>query len=604
MRRFTLFIIVGICACAAAAFAIDGLRDNPIEQQQQVTTDGQQDLIAILLGMYPQKTLEEGVYVGSEFCISCHGGMADFRNTLHRKKTQFPTEETVVNDYNQNGVNDFAEGLDFNTIDSAFDTYKPNAPILGMDGGNYTMTIGESTGNLVAVQGGEGWKQRYVLRMPVTGTPNGITAGNYISPVQYNLETNGYTVYHGGDWYDAGHLPKFNPSTPASEFAANNTRSYSQGCIGCHSTGMKSVVQDDNGEWQADLYPAALTMPGDPTYWDFDHDGNKDLTNVGCESCHGPGSDHILNGPSTGTIVNPANLDTLEANWVCAQCHIRPKSVPDSLHGYPYNETEDRQWIPGSGEDFMDFWTDKSGRWPDGKHAKQHHQQWDDLYESSKPTFVYHEVRCSECHNSHRNTANKHQIVDSIDDGGLTIATSNDNNTLCLACHAGHGDFEEISVEMVADYEANETEIGEIVSGHSHHPYAPERSMGLSRCSKCHMPKVAKSAVNYDIHSHTFEPIPPEKTLMYQDDGGMPNNCAVSCHATKVNSWGYGIAADIGVWNDQFAVDTATKLMEYYGPAGSWWNTDAPKSLGGLIIDNALAPGVYELPDDFDPEGD
>ncbi len=190
MSRFTLVMFIGILACAAAVFAIDGFRDNAIEQDQQVTMDGQEELVGILLGMYPEKTLQDGVYVGSEFCISCHG-MSDFRNTLHRKKTQFPREDTIVNDYNQNGVNDFVEGLDFNTIDSAFDAYKPNAPILGTSGNGYTLTIGESTGKLVAVQGGVGWKQRYVVRMPVTGTPSGITAGNYISPVQYNIKTKG-----------------------------------------------------------------------------------------------------------------------------------------------------------------------------------------------------------------------------------------------------------------------------------------------------------------------------------------------------------------------------------------------------------------------------
>ncbi len=603
MRRMLILSAIAIIAVTGSVSADDLRSSNGLRQSGVNASAADPDeLVGILLNNFPQKSLEDGTYVGSEYCISCHQGYSAFRDTLHRMKTRAVTEDTIVNDYNQNGVNDFVEGLDFNTISSKFDAYKPNAPILGTDGANYTLTIGESTGNLVAVQGGAGWKQRFVVRMPVMGTPNGITSGNYISPVQYNLKTHGYVVYHGSDWYDANNEPKFSPATHASEFAANNSRSYSKGCIGCHSTGIKSVNVDGNGEYMADLYPASLTLPDDPTYWDFDHDGNKDLTNVGCESCHGPGSKHVLAGGSPSMIVNPANLDTIEANWVCAQCHIRPKSVPDSLHGYPYNETEGKQWIPGSGDDFMAYWTDKSGRWPDGVHAKQHHQQWDDLEESGKPAFAFHEVRCSECHDPHKNTSNKHQIRDSITDDGTVIATSNDNNTLCLACHATHGAFEEITTEMVADYDNNVTEIGEIVSAHSHHPYAPERSMGLSRCSKCHMPKVAKSAVNYDIHSHTFEPIAPEKTLMYQDDGGMPNNCAASCHATKVNSFGLGIAADIGVWNDDFAVDTATKLMEYFGPGGMWWDTNEPKSMTGKIIDRAEAPGVYQLPEDFDPE--
>ena len=185
---------------------------------------------------------------------------------------------------------------------------------------------------------------------------------------------------------------------------------------------------------------------------------------------------------------------------------------------------------------------------------------------------------------------------------GLEIPTANDNNTLCLACHATHGDFEDITFEMVADYEANVDAIGEVVSAHTHHPYAPEREMGLSRCSKCHMPKVAKSALAYDIHAHTFEAIAPEKTLMYQDDGGMPNSCAVSCHSQKVNLWGYGISDDISVWNSDFEVMNAEKLQEYFGPGGSWWDTSDPKSLTRRILDRSASPGSYV--DQSDPEFD
>jgi hypothetical protein len=96
---------------------------------------------------------------------------------------------------------------------------------------------------------------------------------------------------------------------------------------------------------------------------------------------------------------------------------------------------------------------------------------------------------------------------------------------LCLSCHATHGAFEDISVEMVADYDNNIDGIGAIVSAHSNHPYDPAGS-GNSRCSKCHMPKVGKSAVAYDMHSHTFEVIPPQKTTTF----AMPNACATSCN--------------------------------------------------------------------------
>ncbi|MFA9566508.1 MAG: hypothetical protein ACERLM_17735, partial [Acidimicrobiales bacterium] len=186
--------------------------------------------------------------------------------------------------------------------------------------------------------------------------------------------------------------------------------------------------------------------------------------------------------------------------------------------------------------------------------------------------------------------------VTRIVDDGLTISTENDNNTLCLACHATHGAFEEITPEMVAEYEENEGEIGAIVAAHSNHPYGPERSMGLSRCSKCHMPKTAKSAINYDIHGHTYEPIAPEKTLMYQEQGGMPNACAVSCHAQKVNSFGLGLDPDISVWNAPFDVDLAEDLEIFFGPGGLWWDTDHEESSTKRSIENSLAPGEYTPP--------
>jgi hypothetical protein len=107
------------------------------------------------------------------------------------------------------------------------------------------------------------------------------------------------------------------------------------------------------------------------------------------------------------------------------------------------------------------------------------------------------------------------------------------------------------------------------------------------------MPKTAKSAINYDIHGHTYEPIAPEKTLMYQEQGGMPNACAVSCHAQKVNSFGLGYDPDIGDWDAQFDVDLATMLMYWYGPGGMWWDTEHEESSAKRAIENSLAPGAY-----------
>ncbi|RLE19194.1 MAG: hypothetical protein DRJ14_01385 [Acidobacteria bacterium] len=564
--------------------------ENPAETRARMNTPEVKKMIqrlqAFLVaekGVKSVKSSSDATYVGSEYCMACHSWSTFLRDSKHFQALRRPMSmyslipgKGVVADYDQDGVDDFQQGLDFNTISSVFDKYKPNAPILSFDAATdeYFITIGELTMQVVITQGGTGdWKQRYLLRVPVTDTADHLSAGNYVSPVQFNEKTHGYVAYHDTDWYGADNLPKFGTSTTAAELAANNSRQYSKKCIGCHTTGIRSLTEDSNGEWHYGAYPASLYNPDDPSYLDYDHDGIMDIVNVGCEACHGPGSAHILGGGDPEKIVAPSELTTKQQNDICSQCHVRVKSVPNGIHDWPMNDDTYTYWRPGSDEDLANYYNDAAGYWGDGINSTQHHQQGFDFDKSGKPTFIYHKVTCTECHSPH-SSRGEHMLRTKITEEGadgseIDIPTENDNDTLCLACHATHGDFESISVEMVADYETNKTAIGAIVSQHTNHPYGPERSMGLSRCSKCHMPEIAKSAIKYDIHSHTFEAIAPAKTL----DFNMPNSCAVSCHDTKVNSFGFGLDPDFTVWNAQFDMDQASKLSEYYGIGGKWWDT-------------------------------
>jgi len=181
------------------------------------------------------------------------------------------------------------------------------------------------------------------------------------------------------------------------------------------------------------------------------------------------------------------------------------------------------------------------------------------------------ELRCFDCHEPHGG-ANTAQIVPQVTSEGVTIPTRNENDTLCLACHATHGPFADITKDMVKNYDQNVDEIGAVVSAHTHHPYAPERLMGLSRCSECHMSSIYNAQRTSELHMHNMVVVPPEKTLTYQTaEEGMPNACAVSCHSRKVNLWSLGIDPDMQIWNEPFDLDTATILEQYFGPEGLWW---------------------------------
>lgn len=564
-------------------------------------------------------------YVGPERCLQCHNnvGLGDktgWRSSMHANGFTVPTgahslEDLygVVADANQNGIDDFKDGLDLSTTD-AFAAYGSNAPVLGYDNttDTYTITIGSLTMPVMLTYGGSGlYKQRYVLKIPVSG--GGYAASHYVSPIQYNEATHEYTTYHPEAWYtdpvNGDYTPVFDTSTTTADIAATTNiqkRSFEKNCVGCHFTYV-TLSQSSDGEWVADAPDAGTNDTGNNVY-DIDGDGTNDLVNTTCERCHGPGSDHA-NAPSSSNIVNPDSLTTQQANDLCGFCHSRGASAPNETFHYPYDDANMQDWEVGDA--WSDYYINEGGFYPDGTHegekrsSKKHHQQYFDFYESSKPTFVYHEVRCSECHDVH-NTV-KHHIRETITEedslgNDLDIATENDNNTLCLACHATHGEFADLTKEMIADPVANADAIAATVSAHTHHDYDPAGS-GESRCSKCHLPKTIKSAIYYDIHSHTFEPMSPQKTLEY----GMPNACAASCHRGFENGttpvFGTGADASLSDWTEAADVALADTLDHYFGPGGIWWDVDQILAVvepvdGVMPTDYAL---MQNYPNPFNP---
>lgn len=177
------------------------------------------------------------------------------------------------------------------------------------------------------VIGGYFWKARF---MDLDGY---IITGSETDTTQWNIWNQNWVAYHAGQ-----------------------TKSYD--CGRCHTTGY-----DDQGHQGG--------LPGIVGTWNEE--------GIGCEACHGPGSDHVA-APSS------SNISVDETSELCGQCHYR-----DSEHRIA-----------------------ASGGWV------KHHEQYDEFLHSPH----YGALTCGTCHEPHPSTV--------YDQGGLKTTPT------CETCHQNY----------------------------------------------------------------------------------------------------------------------------------------------------------------------
>jgi len=306
----------------------------------------------------------------------------------------------------------------------------------------------------VAFVYGSKWKQRYWKKSGDTYVP---------LLAQWNFETKKWSKYHvaeTGDWW-AKHYPD-----PAGD---NSARPTAPLCDGCHSVDFNIDTKQPH-EW-----------------------------NVGCETCHGAGSDHAAN-PKLFNILNPARQNFVQANDTCIQCHSQGQPLTNPIKGQYYD------WAVGyhAGLKLSDYWKleeHKLGEtsfthFPDGT-AHKNRMQGNDFVQS----LMYNRgVTCFSCHDPH-GTQNDAMLRRPI-------------NEICSSCHS------------VGSQNGPHTAT---LEEHTHHAAG---STG-SQCVACHMPKIQPELPGGPfVATHTFHFITPAQTETQQ----IPNACN-TCHKDKDAKW-------------------------------------------------------------------
>jgi len=490
-------------------------------------------------------------FMGTSACLVCHATYATHKQTLHKLGIMAPgspsSHQNLARFGANEGVYNYGKGLEkftagdataggttvwfydydstrtgmdkFKTLESAptgtvyatVRAYKDSADnkykmqftnIINPADLNATMDF-----DVVLNYGGGLYKQRYMTRVPGKSSI-------YMLPLQFNQNGSDASTartrkiwrdYHFNWWVSAATTTTMTFRTgPAS------ANSFDIQCAPCHYTGysvskigaeyVATGVADANGE----LHPIT---------------GTRMEMNIGCETCHGPGSEHI-NARSGKFIVTPGNITPERESMICGQCHSRSKGI-DSFglkNDSPLSAGNKMMLAGTSRADFLLNQTSRhdaatSDLWGDKKHSKSHRQQYTDFIQTKMYRNPGKLVTCASCHDAHAPGTDKHQL------------TGTDNNSICVSCH---------------------------VVSHRYPTFYPGTTCAADKCIQCHITKISSSGAGNnaadptigvttgakyfqgDISSHLFSV--PLKTEATPTTDPMPvpytNNCGgvVGCH--------------------------------------------------------------------------
>ena len=390
-------------------------------------------------------SLGENLYVGAEKCKDCHWREFDsWKHTLHSKFMRKADEFTVMGDFAR--FNNFTLSVTGKSPRMARE--KVTTSMFIKDGKYYVNTIGpdwEFHDYEISYVIGVNRQQNYV-----TEFENGEL---HVLPVSWEVEE--------VKWEDNRGLKHHYPGE--GKYWSDTKMSWQFACGSCHVTGMEINYTESTGTFN--------------TTW-------TDL-GIGCEACHGPGSNHIqvartLYDKEKDNIINPAKLPWKLRAMVCGQCHnwgaSAAKVIPEKEE-FPDNYAFAYGYKVGM--PLYLFYDEEKDN------EKKHHQQYNEWQESEHSKAG---VMCTTCHDVHQAGLHK---------SPHKSQTKYIADSLCTNCHA--------SMNRKA--------------AHKIHTFGS--------CIACHMPKSKGHE-----HSHTFEFVSPEESLRAGGVDKKSNSCS-GCHYHK-----------------------------------------------------------------------
>jgi hypothetical protein len=210
------------------------------------------------------------------------------------------------------------------------------------------------------------------------------------------------------DWETTNHAHFFKEGLEGSV-----SSHYGEGCISCHTVGYDEATLASNGgfddvavmlDWEFPEHPG-------PGSWDTVPEELRAVANIGCETCHGPGSEHRGFDPAIGSAFGAES---------CGTCHggSRHPQYPQwerSKHANPIEENRSSCVKCHDGAKFVDIQIDG---------------------EEAEVADVVQPMTCSTCHDPHHEAGEGNQLRAYGEvslPNGFTIDAG--AAKICIMCH-------------------------------------------------------------------------------------------------------------------------------------------------------------------------
>ena len=395
--------------------------------------------------------------------------------------------------------------------------------------------------------------------------------------------------------------PSYTNTAHASFFARAidgvESSHYGKNCISCHVVGYDTNSFAVNGGFDDMAATLGWTFPTVLTNgnWANMPEQLKDLANIQCENCHGPGSQHMY---SQSTVGNTNAITVTLAAADCGQCH-------DSLTGHSHNaewnislHANATRSPSGTGRQFCVRCHTAGGFIAWANAGGQTNQNAHPLTQNYTPNTDYEAITCQACHDPH-DASNGHQLRMgyniTLSDG--TVVTNAGSGGFCMQCHnsrngsvtnqmalyplnqtnwpagVGFGTHDSPQGDMLEG--ANAVTYGKVI------PSSPHANVVSNTCAGCHMQAVASTDPAFlKAGAHTFK-------MSYTNSLGavtpLTTVCA-QCHG-KLTTFDFPVAdynGDGRIDGVQTEVQSLMNKLSTLMPAGTW-RADGNYVADGLV---------------------